>query len=106
MTETKLMEEATRDVSADLNALREDISRLTETVTKLVKAEATATTDTVYGAVDAARQKLVDGASDARQRLAGASSDLEATIERNPLMAVLIALGAGLIIGLLIHARK
>ena len=75
-------------------------------MTKLVKAEATATTDTVYGAVGAARQKLADSASDARERLAGASSDLEVAITRNPLMAVLIALGAGLIIGLLIHVRK
>jgi len=106
MTETKLMEETKQDFSADLNALREDISRLTETVTKLVKAEATTTTDAVYGAVDAARQKLADRASDARERLAGASSDLEVAITRNPLTAVLIALGAGLIIGLLSRGQK
>jgi ElaB/YqjD/DUF883 family membrane-anchored ribosome-binding protein len=110
MTETKLLEEptleATQDSSADLHSLRDDISKLTAAVTKLVKAEASATTDAVYGAVDATRQKLVDGASDARQRLAGASSDLEATITRNPLTAVLIALGAGLIIGWLSRSRK
>ena len=106
MTETKLVEEATQDLSADLNALREDISKLTETVAKLVKAEAAATTDAVYGAVDAARQRLAVGASDAGQRLAGASSDLEAAITRNPLTAVLVALGAGLIIGLLSRAQK
>jgi ElaB/YqjD/DUF883 family membrane-anchored ribosome-binding protein len=106
MTETKLMEEKTQDLPADLNALREDIASLTETVTKLIKAQATTTTDAVYGAVDAARQKFADSASDARERFAGASSDLEAAITRNPLTAVLIALGAGLIIGLLSRGQK
>ena len=39
-------------------------------------------------------------------RVTGATTDLEATIERNPLAAVLIALGAGIIVGLLSHGRK
>ncbi|VTZ21442.1 conserved hypothetical protein [Methylocella tundrae] len=106
MTDTKILDEASQNLSADLAALRDDITKLTASVTKLVKAEASATSDSVYGAVDAARQKLSDSASDAKHRLAGASSDLEATIERNPLIAVLIALATGLIIGLLSRARK
>ncbi len=106
MTEPKLLEEASQNLADDLAALRDDISKLTASVTKLVKAEASATSETVFGAVDAARQKMADGASDAKERLSGASSDLEATIERNPLIAVLIAMAAGLVIGLLSRARK
>jgi len=34
------------------------------------------------------------------------SADLEATIERNPLAAVLIALVAGILVGLLSRGRK
>lgn len=106
MTDTKSLEDASKDFAADLSALRDDISKLTASVAKLVKAEASATTDSVYGAMDAARQKLSDHASDAKEKISGASLDLEAVIERNPLMAVLIALGAGLVVGLLTGGRK
>src|ERR1700722_1062831 len=99
MTETKMLDESAQDFAADLAALRADIVKLTASVTNLVKAETAATTDNFYGAVDAARQKLSDGALEAKDRLSGASSDLEASIERNPLIAVLIAMAAGLVIG-------
>ncbi|MEJ0094428.1 MAG: hypothetical protein WDN46_13610 [Methylocella sp.] len=106
MTNDKPFEEASHNFAADLTALREDITRLSASVTELVRGQASVTTESVFGAVDAARQKLSDGASDAKDRLAGASSDLEATIERNPLIAVLIAMAAGLLIGLMSRARK
>ena len=75
-------------------------------MTTLVKAQVADKTDMFYGAVGSARQKLSDGASDAKDRLSGASSSLEASIERNPLTAVLIAMGAGLMIGLLSRGGK
>jgi ElaB/YqjD/DUF883 family membrane-anchored ribosome-binding protein len=110
MIDTKPFQEATeaatQDFAADLAALRADIAKLTTAVANLVKAETSAATDTVFGAVDTARQKFADGAADAKDRLSGASSELEATIERNPLVAVLIALGAGLAIGLLSRGRQ
>ena len=110
MIDTKSFQEATeaatQDFAADLAALRADIAKLTTAVANLVKAETSAATDTVFGAVGAARQKFADGAAGAKDRLSGASSELEATIERNPLVAVLIALGAGLAIGLLSRGRK
>ncbi len=114
MTDTKEFEQAARetansandfaqDFTADLAALRADIVKLTACVGNLVKSQ---TSDTVYGAVDAARQRLSDGAATAKDRLSGASSELEASIERNPLVAVLIAMGAGLVIGLLSRGRQ
>jgi len=106
MTDSKMLEESAQDFAADLAALRADIVKLTASVTSLVKSEAAAKTDTLYSAVDSARQKLSDGASDAKDRLSGASSEIEASIERNPLIAVLIAMGAGLVIGLLSRGGK
>ena len=110
MTDTKPFHEATeaatQDLAADLAALRADIAKLTATVTNLVKAETASATDSVFGAVDNARQKLSDGAADAKDRLSGATSELEASIERNPLIAVLIALAAGLVVGLLSRGRQ
>lgn len=106
MTDTKEFHDTTQDLAADLAAVRTDLARLTESVSGLVKAQTSAASDTVFGAVDAARQKLSDGAAGAKDRLSGASSDLEATIERNPLTAVLIAAAAGLVIGLLSRGRQ
>jgi ElaB/YqjD/DUF883 family membrane-anchored ribosome-binding protein len=56
--------------------------------------------------VDNARQKISGAASKAQDRVTGATTDLEATIERNPLVAVLIALGGGILVGLLSRGRK
>jgi ElaB/YqjD/DUF883 family membrane-anchored ribosome-binding protein len=106
MTETENMDESAQDTAADLASMRADIVKLTDSVTTLVKAQVADKTDMFYGAVDSARQKLSDGAADAKDRLSGASSTLEASIERNPLPAVLIAMGAGLVIGLLSRGGK
>jgi ElaB/YqjD/DUF883 family membrane-anchored ribosome-binding protein len=106
MTNENPFAETSQNFAADLAALRDDITKLSSSVTELVRGQASATSDTVFGAVDSARQKLSETASDAKDRLTGAGSDLEATIERNPLIAVLIAMAAGLLIGLMSRARK
>jgi ElaB/YqjD/DUF883 family membrane-anchored ribosome-binding protein len=104
MTDTKLSDEA--DFTADLTALRADVAGLAASVRSLVATETAATTDAFAGAADAARRRLAAGASEAQELLSGARSDLEAQIERNPLVAVLIALGAGLVIGLVSRGHK
>jgi ElaB/YqjD/DUF883 family membrane-anchored ribosome-binding protein len=106
MQMTKPIEEATQDFTADLAALREDITKLTLSVTELVRAQATTTADSMLGAVDHARKKISDTASDAQDRVSAISSDFESTIERNPLTAILVAIGAGILIGLLSRPRK
>jgi CHASE3 domain sensor protein len=51
-------------------------------------------------AVDNARQKFSDTASKAQDRVARAGTDLETTIEHNPLVLVLIAMVAGIFVGM------
>jgi ElaB/YqjD/DUF883 family membrane-anchored ribosome-binding protein len=106
MQMTKPIEEATQDFAADLTALREDITKLTMSVTELVRAQASTTADSMLGVVDNARRKISDTASDAQDRMTAMSSDLESTIERNPLVAIFVAIGAGILIGLLSRSRK
>ena len=106
MAHIKPVEEATEDFTADLAALRDDVAKLSSSVSEFIRSQTAATTNTVADAVDNARQKISDTASKAQDRVAGASTDLEATIERNPLAAVLIALVAGIFVGLLSHGRK
>jgi ElaB/YqjD/DUF883 family membrane-anchored ribosome-binding protein len=88
------------DFGADLAALRDDVAKLTSSVSEFIRTQATATTNTFFDSVDNTRQKISDTASKAQDRMAGASKDLEMTIERNPLVAVLIAMMAGLFIGM------
>jgi ElaB/YqjD/DUF883 family membrane-anchored ribosome-binding protein len=106
MANIKPVEEAAQDFSADLAALRDDVGKLTSSVSEFIRSHAVATTSTVADAVDGARQKISGTASKAQDRVAGTSADLEATIERNPLAAVLIAMVAGLLVGLLSRGRK
>jgi ElaB/YqjD/DUF883 family membrane-anchored ribosome-binding protein len=88
------------DFAADFAALRADVTKLTSSVSELIRTHTAATTNTVFDAVDNARQKVSDTAGKAQDRVAGASRDLETTIEHNPLAAVLIAMVAGLFIGI------
>jgi ElaB/YqjD/DUF883 family membrane-anchored ribosome-binding protein len=106
MANIKPVEEATEDFTADLAALRDDVAKLSSSVSDFIRSQTAATTNTVADAVDNARQKISDTASKAQDRVAGASTDLEATIERNPLAAVLTALVAGIFVGLLSRGRK
>lgn len=106
MQMTKPIDEAAQDFASDLAALREDITKLTLSVTQLVRAQASTTADSMLGAVDSARKRISDTATDAQDRVTALSTDLEATIERNPLTAILVAIGAGILIGLLSRTRK
>jgi ElaB/YqjD/DUF883 family membrane-anchored ribosome-binding protein len=92
-------------LSVGLNSLRNDISRLTDTVSDLVRKEAESARSRVMDAVDTAKTQLSGSASAAQQRVQSASADLEASIERNPLAAVLIALGIGVALGLVTRPR-
>jgi ElaB/YqjD/DUF883 family membrane-anchored ribosome-binding protein len=92
---------ASQDFVSDLAALRDDVAKLSSSVSGFIRSHTAATTNTVFDAVDNTRQKISDTASRAQDRVAGASTELETTIERNPLMAVLVAMVAGILVGIL-----
>jgi len=105
MQMTKSINEATQDLTADLTALREDIAKLTNSVTTLVRSQAVVTTDQMLGAVDTARQKISDTAAGAQNRVSAIGSDLESAVERNPLAAIAVAMSAGILIGLMTRRK-
>lgn len=88
------------DFAAELAALRHDVTKLTSSVSEFIRTQTTAASNTAFDAIDNARQKVSDTASKAQDRVAGASRDLETTIERNPAAAVLIAMVAGIFVGI------
>jgi ElaB/YqjD/DUF883 family membrane-anchored ribosome-binding protein len=106
MASIKSVEDVTEDFGRALEALRDDIAKLTSSVSEFVSSQTTATTNKVVGAVDNAQKKLSDTASNVQDRVSGASAHLEATVERNPFIAVFVAMVAGLIVGMVSRARS
>lgn len=101
-SDTKVSENVS-DLASDLAALREDIAKISASLVDLLHEK---TTSKVLDAVGTARQKFSDKASEAQDKVSNISSDLEATIEHNPLVAVLLAALAGFIIGMLSRSSK
>ncbi len=104
------------DAIQDFNQLRADIARLSDSVAELLKAQAkaasAAVSDTVSQGSDQLNAKIsqLGGAAkqatdQAQASVRSASHDLERTINHNPLAAVLIAAGVGLVLGM-ISARS
>jgi ElaB/YqjD/DUF883 family membrane-anchored ribosome-binding protein len=106
MTSNKALQETSQDFVADLAALRDDVAKLSSSVSGFIRSQTSATTNSVFDAADNARQKISDTASRAQDQVAAASRELETTIERNPLMAVLVAMVVGIFVGMLSRAFK
>jgi hypothetical protein len=93
MASIKPGEETSQDSSADLAALRDDVAKLSSSLSEFVRTQTAATTNTVT-------------AKKSQDRTAGASTDLETSIEYKPLLAALIAMVAGILVGLLNRGPK
>ena len=89
----KPVEGASQDFAADLALLRDDVAKLNLSLSEFVRTQTAATTNTVT-------------AKKSQDRTAGASTDLETSIEYKPLLAALIAMVAGILVGLLNRGRK
>jgi len=105
MLEMSMSKNSEGDVAADLAAIREDVARLAETIGKLLQRETQAAGVGVSEAVGDAKDKVADTAAGARDFTRAASGEIEASIERNPLTAVLIAFGVGMWLGLMSRSR-
>ena len=106
MASIKPVEEASQDFTANLASLRDDVAKLNSSLSKFIRTHSATSTNTVFDAADNARQKISDTANKAHDPVAGASTDLETTIEHKPMVAALIAMVAGMLVGLLSRGRK
>ena len=77
---TEHAEGAAGDFAADLAALRQDVAHLAETLSKLVQHQT-------------------------QDRVLAATGEIEASIRRSPLTAVLIAFGIGISVGIMNRSR-
>lgn len=82
------------DVIADLVALRADVARLTETIGELARQGKQAASHQFNDAIGDVQDKIASSAAKAQTQFRTAGDDIEASIGRNPLMAMAIAFGA------------
>jgi ElaB/YqjD/DUF883 family membrane-anchored ribosome-binding protein len=83
----------------DLSRLRDDIARLTQTVSDLAQKQVASSRDQVAGVVAAAGDSLSQSAAVAQDKFAAVEGDVEARIKNNPWGAVAVAGLIGLLIG-------
>ena len=86
----------------NLSGLRDDIARLTQTVSDLAQKQVASSRDQMdqmASAVSAAGDSLSQSAAVAQDKFAAVEGDVEARIKRNPWAAVAVAGLIGLLIG-------
>jgi len=82
----------------DFSAMRERVSKRTQTVGELAQKQAASARDQVAGAVGAVSTNLSQTASAAQDTVKSVENDLEDRIRHNPWAAVAIAAGIGFLI--------
>jgi len=102
---TGTVESATTDIAADFGALRRDIVHLTEALRGLVDRQTQMAGARVSDAAEGVSDKIAQAAGDARKGAQAKSDEITACIERNPLTAILAALGLGMFIGMIGRPR-
>jgi ElaB/YqjD/DUF883 family membrane-anchored ribosome-binding protein len=102
---TRRSARADEDITAELAALRQDVVRLSESISALLQSHAQGGTPHVSDAFDDAKAKLVSTAADVTSRVNSAGGEIEASIERNPMTAALISFGVGMAIGMMSRSR-
>jgi ElaB/YqjD/DUF883 family membrane-anchored ribosome-binding protein len=92
-------------VAADFTALRRDIAHLIETLSGILDQQAQASGARVSDAVEGVKDKIAHAAGDARKSAEAAGDEITGYIDRNPLTAILIAIGLGLFVGVITRPR-
>jgi ElaB/YqjD/DUF883 family membrane-anchored ribosome-binding protein len=112
MTTSKVAEAANEAAKNEIDSLKAEVKRLTDLVSDMAKARSDQATRTIHGVVDRAKDKASDtadaviasgrqAADEVSRRVEPLATELAASVERNPLSAVAIAAGIGLLVGLL-----
>ncbi|MCW5713249.1 MAG: DUF883 family protein [Bauldia sp.] len=99
MATAKTAEEASAEISKELQALREDLAALVGTVKDLATTQAEHAMDAAKETVGNVTERLKMTASEARHRGEEVATELEEMIARRPLTSIMVALGIGYVIG-------
>ena len=95
----------TSDVTEQIEQLRLDIATLTQTVKQLalenIRTSAEHLRDTASSAAHKSADASQDALKDATRLVEDTARDLESRVRQRPLTAMLVALGAGFVLGLI-----
>jgi LytS/YehU family sensor histidine kinase len=69
MASIKAVKVASQDFTVDVAALRDDVAKLSSSLSEFIRTQSATTTNAVVDAVDNARQKISDTASKAQDRV-------------------------------------
>ncbi len=83
------------DVRADIEALREDIGKLTDSLGKDMASDAARATEAI-------RSRVSDAAANAGDQLRAGTDAVGQRVEEHPVASMAVAFGAGLLIGKLV----
>jgi ElaB/YqjD/DUF883 family membrane-anchored ribosome-binding protein len=97
---------STEDLRENLIELRKDFKELLTTVERLAAAQAGSVSGQVREGLRTYADKGEEVFGLAREQAERVYDDLHETIERNPLTALMIALGLGFLIGFLTRSRS
>lgn len=89
------------DVEAQVAQIREDIAKLTELLGQVAGAKAEEAKGLALEEAEALIGRAKASAGEARRRVEGAAGSLEHYIEDKPMQSAMIALVAGVVLGLL-----
>lgn len=95
----------TASLSEDLEALRGDIARLSETVNAIVRGEAEHLRERIGEQAEELRARGRAYGARARHEIDSIEHEAEEAIVRHPFSAVLMAAGIGLLLGVLVRGR-
>ena len=85
--------------NGDFEALRADVAKLAQTVGLLIQNQADSTREQMRSVVGTASDNLSQTAAMAQDRFISMEAEMESQIKKNPLAAVGVALGIGVLIG-------
>lgn len=86
-------------IKADLGALRDDMGRLTKTISDSVAAEARTRSARLRDTAESAREEIERLAAEARERGEEGMATVGRQIEERPFTSVLVAFAVGFVIG-------
>ena len=85
--------------SVDFSSLRDEVVKLTQTVSDLMQRQASSAGTQMMDAVGSAADSISRSTSAAQDKLISLESEVGSSIQKNPWRAVVIAAVAGLLIG-------
>jgi uncharacterized protein YjbJ (UPF0337 family) len=80
--------------STDFGTLRDDLAKLTQTVSQLVRNQTASTRDQIMDVAGAAGDNIAQSAAIAQDKLVSFEADIETRVQKNPLLAVALAVGS------------